>query len=233
MAARAGRRERQRAQTRQKLYEAAMRLFAERGFFDTTTEDITEAADVGQGTFFNYFPSKQHVLAALGEVQVQKIIAARHEAEGGRTAIRELLRRLVHNIAKEPGRSEALTRSLFSALLSSDAVRGMFGAGLARGRGELAAIMALGQERGEVNKRCPTAEHALAFQRCVLGTLFLWAVHERGGLNACLKAAFADFWAATSAPLQHAKDGRPPQRAKIGLAGDPGRAGDPREGRRR
>ena len=200
-----GRRERQRTNTRQKLYEAAMRLFAERGFFDTTTEDITEAADVGQGTFFNYFPSKQHVLAALADIQVQKIVAARQQAQSGQVASRQLLHRLVHEIAKEPGRSRALTRSLFAALLSSDAVRGMFCAGIAQGRKQLSEIMALGQQRGEIDETRKPAEHALAFQRCVLGTLFLWAVHEEGGLKAWLEAAFADFWATTAA-----REGRKP-----------------------
>ena len=194
-----GRRERQRLQTRQKLYEAAMRLFAERGFFETTTEDITEAADVGLGTFFNYFPSKQHVLAAVGEIQVQKVMAARQVAATGRVDSRRLLHGLVHEMAKEPGRSQALTRSLFSALLSSDAVRGMFCAGMAQGRKQLEEIMAMGQQRGEIDKGRKPAEHALAFQRCVLGTLFLWAVHEEGVLKAWLEAAFADFWAGTGA----------------------------------
>jgi AcrR family transcriptional regulator len=195
-----GRRERQRTQTRQKIYEAAMRLFAERGFFATTTEDITEAADVGQGTFFNYFPSKQHVLAVLPEIQVQKVVAARQQAQEGLGSIRDLLHRLIHSIAKEPGRSGALTRSLFVALLSSDAVRGMFCAGLGRGREELAAIMALGQERGEITRARRAADVALAFQRTALGTLFLWAAHEKGALKPCLEAAFADFWAAAAAP---------------------------------
>jgi len=35
-------------------------------------EDITNAADVGKGTFFNYFPSKEHILGVLGEVQGAK-----------------------------------------------------------------------------------------------------------------------------------------------------------------
>ena len=189
-----GRRERQRARTRQKLYEAAMQLFAERGFFATTTEDITEAADVGQGTFFNYFPSKPHVLLALAEKQIQKIEAARQEAEAGQGAVRDLLSRLIHDLAKEPGRSRALTRSLFSALLANDPVRELFCAGVGRGRKELAEIMSIGQQRGEMDKRRKPLEHALAFQRTVLGTLFLWAVHEEGGLKSWLDGAFADFW---------------------------------------
>ena len=61
-----GRRERHREETRQRLFDAALKLFAERGYLETTVEDITEAADVGKGTFFNYFPTKEHVLATLG-----------------------------------------------------------------------------------------------------------------------------------------------------------------------
>src|SRR5579863_7168006 len=105
-----GRRERRRAETREKLYQAAMKLFAERGFFETTTEEITEAADVGQGTFFNYFPTKQHVLTVLSEKQVEKVMAARQEVEDGSASMHDVLNRLIHRIAEEPGRSQALTR---------------------------------------------------------------------------------------------------------------------------
>ena len=63
---RGNRRERHRAETRERLYRAALELFAERGFLETTVEDITESADVGKGTFFNYFPTKEHILAEFG-----------------------------------------------------------------------------------------------------------------------------------------------------------------------
>src|SRR5215831_17634399 len=79
-----GRRERRKAETRERLFRTAMRLFAERGFFETTTENITAAADVGEGTFFNYFPSKQHILTMLSEKQIEKVTAACHEAEAGK-----------------------------------------------------------------------------------------------------------------------------------------------------
>ena len=57
-----GRRDRKAAETRLRLFRCAVRLFAERGFTNVTVEDITEAADVGKGTFFNYFESKDHVV---------------------------------------------------------------------------------------------------------------------------------------------------------------------------
>src|SRR5579863_1463527 len=75
-----GRRERRSAETRDNLFRAALHLFAEKGIADTPVEDITNAADVGKGTFFNYFPSKDHILIAFGEMQLAKLQSAIEEA---------------------------------------------------------------------------------------------------------------------------------------------------------
>jgi len=55
-------RARKRQQTRQELIRAAMRLFEERGYEQTTVAEITAAAGVSTKTFFNYFASKDEVL---------------------------------------------------------------------------------------------------------------------------------------------------------------------------
>ena len=47
--------------TRQKLLDAAERIFAELGYHDASIVKITEAAGVGQGTFYLYFAGKQQV----------------------------------------------------------------------------------------------------------------------------------------------------------------------------
>ncbi|MEO3875856.1 TetR family transcriptional regulator [Nonomuraea sp. B12E4] len=57
-------RERKKRQTRQLLIRAAVRLFAEQGYEQTTGAQIAAAADVATKTFFNYFPSKEDVLFA-------------------------------------------------------------------------------------------------------------------------------------------------------------------------
>ena len=72
----ASRRERRKEETGQRLLDEAMKLFARNGVAGTTIEAITEAADVGKGTFFNYFPSKEHVLLGHVQRQLGKLAAA-------------------------------------------------------------------------------------------------------------------------------------------------------------
>ena len=55
-------RERKRQQTRQELAGAAIRLFGEKGYEQTTVAEIAAAAGVSTKTFFNYFASKDEVL---------------------------------------------------------------------------------------------------------------------------------------------------------------------------
>src|SRR5678815_2045052 len=72
------RRERKKDETRQRIFREAIGLFRERGFESTTVDEITERADVARGTFFNYFPKKDAVLAYLSE---QRLVDA--EASAG------------------------------------------------------------------------------------------------------------------------------------------------------
>lgn len=57
--------ERRIAATRERLVSTALALFAARGIYNTTVEDITEAADVGKGTFYQHFPSKTAIIRYL------------------------------------------------------------------------------------------------------------------------------------------------------------------------
>ena len=54
-----------RAQTRSKLLQAAFEVIAEKGLGATTIQEITEAADVGFGSFYNHFDSKEEIFAAV------------------------------------------------------------------------------------------------------------------------------------------------------------------------
>src|ERR1700742_1633439 len=90
----ADRRTRRSVETRERLFHAAMRMFAEKGFAEATVEDITNAADVGKGTFFNYFPSKEHLLIAFSDMQIGKMERFVEYARSSKEPMREFFRSL-------------------------------------------------------------------------------------------------------------------------------------------
>ncbi len=59
------RRARRRTQTRAKLVEAARTLFAQKGVDNTRINEITDEADVGFGSFYNHFDSKEAIAEAV------------------------------------------------------------------------------------------------------------------------------------------------------------------------
>src|SRR5260370_1971838 len=118
----------------------------------------------------------------------------------------------IRRLGNEPGKSQALTRSLFTAFISNDQVRGLTRDTMTFGRARIAEIIATGQRRGEIRRDREADALALAFQRSVLGTLLLWAMQPNGDLHAWLDATFRDYWAAaeTRANLKGAEYASPP-----------------------
>ena len=74
--------ERKRARNRDALLLAARGLFARDGFEATTIAGIAEAADLGFGTFYRYFPDKDAILDAVLAIARVELEEALTQAEG-------------------------------------------------------------------------------------------------------------------------------------------------------
>src|SRR5437660_11178971 len=199
------RRLRRSAEIRERLFRSALELFARKGFAHTTVEDITEAADVGKGTFFNYFPSKDHILLAFGEMQLGKLEAAIAEARSSNVSVEEVLRALPERMTQEPTRNPAIVRTLLQAYLSTTAVREAMVAMQRRVDGLHTQIIQLGQDRGEIRNDLPATEIAHVFRQTIFGTLLIWSLYGDASLHSRIETAFNLLWTGltprgTSAP---------------------------------
>ena len=146
------RRKRRSADLRERLFRSALNLFAKQGFAETTVEDITNAADIGKGTFFNYFPSKDHLLIAFSEMQLEKLRGLLTEAAESPEPMPAFLRTLGVRMTEEPARNPSIVRALLQGNLSSSPVREAMCVNHQRAHQLLTQLVKLGQDRGEI--RC-------------------------------------------------------------------------------
>src|ERR1043166_1241407 len=68
------RREQKKESTRQAILQAALALFAQRGFYRTTTRAISQKAKIAEGTLFNYFETKEDLALYFFEQELAQIV---------------------------------------------------------------------------------------------------------------------------------------------------------------
>ncbi|MEU7896960.1 TetR/AcrR family transcriptional regulator [Nonomuraea sp. NPDC049152] len=79
-----------RAETRSKVFGAAIELIAEQGYSATTVDAIAERAGVAKGTVFYNFGTKEALFAALLEHSIERLAHALREAAVGDTGLAAL-----------------------------------------------------------------------------------------------------------------------------------------------
>ena len=86
--------------TRQRILREAARLFAEKGFYGTSTREIATAADIRQPSVFHHFPTKDAIMLALIDINLDEPTAvAQREAASEDSAALRLYRYLVWDIS--------------------------------------------------------------------------------------------------------------------------------------
>jgi AcrR family transcriptional regulator len=91
------------AQTRERILNAAQRLFASQGFEGTTTRELAQAAGVAEGTLFRHFANKKAILvevATNGWVEILTDLLTELSEMGSYKAIAQVMRRRMWNFHK-------------------------------------------------------------------------------------------------------------------------------------
>jgi len=174
-----GRRERKKRETRERIYESARLLFLEQGFANTTVEQISEAADVAQTTFFNHFASKDALLHQMsGEVSERlEAMLAEQLAHPGSACAR--IRRFAAAVVEGLSQARVLAREILLDLMRATSAAGEAGEALPYLAGvyqPFSAILRAGQKAGDVRDDLDPQRLA----EMVIGTLHMALV---GWLN--------------------------------------------------
>ena len=77
--------------TRTRLLQAALTAFGEKGVEATTIEDVTERADLGKGTFYRHFASKEDIVVTLIAESVQRLMQEIRKSVAARQGLPEVL----------------------------------------------------------------------------------------------------------------------------------------------
>jgi TetR/AcrR family fatty acid metabolism transcriptional regulator len=84
-----------------RILEAAVKVFAEQGFFQSTVSQIAKEAGVADGTIYLYFKNKEDILVQFYSYKARQVFALfREEVDGADTAV-EKLRKLIHRHLEE------------------------------------------------------------------------------------------------------------------------------------
>jgi AcrR family transcriptional regulator len=123
---------RRRRETRARLLNAALKLMAERGMDAVAVNEITEAADVGFGSFYNHFVSKEAIHGALIEQFFEEFGDALDHALAGVSDPAEIIAASVRHTLYRARADRTWARFLLREALSSRMLTRGLGARLMR-----------------------------------------------------------------------------------------------------
>jgi AcrR family transcriptional regulator len=168
----------------QKILEAAVSLFSERGLNDVSMDDIARAAGVSRASVFNHFGSKAMLLDAITarSLTAYRDILAR-ALEDDVTPTPVLLEGLYASLARGLETSRALYRELFPEIrkVSLGLERDGEAPQLRREAiANLTRILDRGQRRGDLSARYEAAALTIAFDSLLSGAVASWLQDSSG-----------------------------------------------------
>jgi len=193
-----GRRNRRKAETRAQIVRSALDLLSRQEYSATTIKQITEAADIGKGTYFNYFPSKEHLLGEVGEEQLSIIQAVDENTLVKSTDAKKVFRTLFFALAKLFIDNPILARNLVLANLSNESARELMAENIKERAQCLSKLVKKGQELGSIRRDIKPEMIAYWYQHVHFGNLMYWGLQPTKMIKDWVQFSFEQFWRSIS-----------------------------------
>ncbi len=103
-------REEKKIETKNNIFEVAGRLFKEKGYDNTTVDEITKEAGIGKGTFFNYFPAKQALLQDFVKQKEELVFDQVKDQLTQNISTKEKIKNILVHVAKSNEKDRELTK---------------------------------------------------------------------------------------------------------------------------
>lgn len=192
------RRERRKLEMQERLLEAAVELFSEQGCELTSVEQICARADMARKTFYNYFPSKEHLIYLLSEQRIfdesrRLLEHARASAESTLEQLRFYMESMGDHLRKFAVLERELIKQTIKDIAHNDervAIR------YPHMRNLLGALIDAGQKRGEIRTDFRAELLAQIVSSALDAVTVNWVYEENYPLDSQLRE-LADYFAAT------------------------------------
>jgi len=170
---------------RERILDAAVKVFAKKGFHATRVSEVAKAAGVADGTIYLYFKSKDELLISLFEDRVERLLSFLHTELPKRSTATDKLRRIIELqlglLEGERDLAEVVTVIIRqSTKLMKEYAAPKFTAYL----DSIARVVAEGQASGELREDVSPHLAARAIFGALDGITMTWALGkaDRGGL---------------------------------------------------
>ncbi|MFO0722229.1 MAG: TetR/AcrR family transcriptional regulator C-terminal domain-containing protein [Myxococcota bacterium] len=175
------------SETRRRIVDASIEVFAERGLYASRISDIARAADVAEGTIYLYFKSKDDILVSVFREKMAEILARFQKMIAEIDDPEEQLRRYVTGhlalVAEQPKLMQVLTVELRQSTRFMKEQRPQ---GFARYLAVLASIISEGQRRGHFRRELKPALVGRAIFGAIDEIALAWVLG--GGADALAEA---------------------------------------------
>lgn len=148
------RRERKKLEAKERIIAAALQMFFQRGFQDTTVAQIMVEADLGTGTFYNYFQSKEELVRYCLSTKVTEAMLAIKQLQQNQQSYAAKLAEIIYTISLIFVESKPLLGLFMQLRQTNLEVPGLPSHNLLF-RDVLTEVFRQGQEQGEFKQDIP------------------------------------------------------------------------------